>query len=62
MDIQPNLELRKMQLTVRISELKLNLQRMDLRKMELKDEEQKINVNIDATNKALIDLNKELGE
>jgi hypothetical protein len=61
-DIKPNLTLRKMQIQVKISELNLNLQRMDLRKMELDDEKNKIDVNMDATNKALAELQIQLGE
>ena len=58
-DIQPNLELRKKQIQVRIFELQLNLERMDLRKMELEDERSKIELNIDATNKAIKELQAE---
>jgi hypothetical protein len=60
-DIKPNLELRKRQIQVRILELQLNLQRMDVRKMELDDEKSKIDTNIEATKIALKDLEKELG-
>jgi len=60
-DIKANPALRKMQYQVRISELQLNLQRMDLRKLELEDEKVKIEVNIEATNKSIQDLQKELG-
>lgn len=59
-DIKPNLTLRKMQLQVRVSELALNLQRMDLRKMEIDHEKIKIDLNIEATNKAINDLQNEL--
>jgi hypothetical protein len=61
-DIGPNLEVRKMQLKIRRSELRLNIERMDLRKLELKDEESRINENMKATHKALEELNKEIGE
>ena len=61
-DILPNLELRKKRLTVKISELELNLDRMDLRKMELAEEVTKIEENMNATLKAIDDLKKELGE
>ena len=60
-DIKPNLVLRQKQIQVKISELKLNLERMDLRKMELDDEKSKIDLNIDATNKALDELQIQLG-
>jgi len=61
-DIKQNTMLRKMQLQVRVSELNLNLQRMDLRKAELDDEKAKIEVNVEATKKALQDLQIEIGE
>lgn len=61
-DIKPNTALRKMQLQVRVSELNLNLQRMDLRKAELDDEKAKIELNVEATQKALADLKIEIGE
>lgn len=60
-DIKPNLSLRQKQIQVKISELNLNLERMDLRKMELDDERVKIDVNIEATVKALQDLQSQLG-
>lgn len=61
-DIKSNTTLRKMQLQVRVSELNLNLQRMDLRKAELDDEKAKIETNVEATRKALQDLQIEIGE
>lgn len=59
-DITLNLDLRKKRITVRISELKLNLERFDLRKAEIADELVKIEENIQATIKAILDLEKEL--
>jgi len=61
-DIKPNLALRKMQMQVRVSEMQLSLQKMSLRKMELDDEKVKIDANIEATEKALLDLQSQLGE
>lgn len=61
-DIKPNTSLRRLQLQVRVSELNLNLQRMDLRKAEIDDEKVKIELNIEATQKAIQDLKSELGE
>lgn len=61
-DIMPNLVLRKAQIEVRISELRLNLQRMDVRKLELDDERTRIDANQEATHKALADLQAQLGE
>jgi hypothetical protein len=61
-DITPNLDLRKKRIQVKISELALNVERMDLRKMELAEEGAKIDENLLATTKAIEALNKELGE
>lgn len=58
-DIAPNIGLRKKQLQIRIAELKLNLERMDLRKMELEEEKRKILENEMATFKAIEELEKE---
>ena len=49
-DIMPNIELNKKRLVVHISEMELQLQRYDLRKLEMQDELQKIEENIRATN------------
>lgn len=59
-DIMPNLDIRKMQINIRISEMELNLQRMTLRKMEIADETKKINENMEATKKVLEELKKEI--
>jgi len=59
-DIITNLELRQVRLKVKIAEMQLNLQRMDLRKMELDDEKRHIDENIIATHKTIQDLQKEL--
>jgi hypothetical protein len=61
MDITPNLDLRKKRLVVKVNELKLNLDRMELRKMELADELTKIEENTVATLKAIDELQKEIG-
>lgn len=59
-DIVINLDLRKKRISVRMSELKLNLERFDLRKTEIADELVKIEENIQATNRSILDLEKEL--
>jgi len=59
-DKQPNLELRKRQIRLRIMELELNMERMSVRKDELDDEKRKIDENLEATTKAIIDLKTEL--
>lgn len=58
-DIAPNLDLRKKQISIRLSELRLNLDRMDLRKMEIEEERKKILDNEKATQKAIEELQKE---
>lgn len=49
-DIQPNMELHRKRLTVHITEMKLQLERLDLRKLEIADELRKIEENIKAIN------------
>jgi hypothetical protein len=60
-DIMPNPDLRRKRLQVRINELKLNIERMELRKLELADELSKIDENVVLTNKAIAESQKELG-
>lgn len=48
-DIMPNAELNKKRLSVHVTEMELQLQRYDLRKLEIKDEITKIEENITAT-------------
>lgn len=59
-DITPNLQIRKRQLGIRIAELELNKDRMYLRKLEIEEENKKIDLNIEATDKALVELRKEI--
>lgn len=59
-DIKINLDLRQRQIKLRIMELELNMERMSVRKAELDDEKSKIDTNIEATQKAINDLQKEL--
>ena len=61
-DITPNPELRKKRLKFRILELELNMERMDVRKAEMDEEKAKIDENLTATQKAIDDIKKELGE
>jgi hypothetical protein len=49
-DIDPNKELNKKRLQVHVTEMKLQLERFDLRKMEIQEELRKIEENIKATN------------
>jgi hypothetical protein len=49
-DITPNQDLNKKRLSVHVTEMKLQLERLDLRKMEIAEELRKIDENIKATN------------
>ena len=48
-DITLNLDLSRKRLLVHVSEMKLQLERMDLRKLEIQDELRKIEENIKVT-------------
>ena len=54
-DIGPNLNLNIKRLQVHVTEMKLQLERFDLRKMEVAEELRKIDENIAATN---LDISK----
>ena len=54
-DIVHNQELNRKRLQVHITEMKLQLERFDLRKMEVAEELRKIDENITATN---LDISK----
>jgi hypothetical protein len=49
-DITLNLEVNKKRLSVHITEMKLQIERLDLRKLEIAEELKKIEENIKATN------------
>lgn len=49
-DLDPNKDLNKKRLQVHVTEMKLQLERLDLRKMEMAEELRKIEENIKATN------------
>lgn len=49
-DIVPNQDLNRKRLQVHVTEMKLQLERFDLRKMEIQEELRKIEENIKATN------------
>jgi hypothetical protein len=49
-DLDPNKELNRKRLSVYVTERKLQLERLDLRKMEIAEELKKIEENIKATN------------
>lgn len=54
-DIKPNLNLHSKRLSVHISEMKLQIERLELRKFEIQDELNKIDENIKAS---LLDIEK----
>lgn len=49
-DLGPNQDLQKKRLQVHVTEMKLQLERFDLRKLEIQEELRKIEENIKATN------------
>ena len=49
-DNAPNQDLNKKRLSVHVTEMNLQLERFDLRKMEIQEELRKIEENIKATN------------
>lgn len=59
-DIGPNIVLARRRLEVHRSELKLSLDRMDLRRLEMDDELKKIQENMNATQKAIQAIDDEL--
>ena len=48
-DIDPNKDLNKKRLQVHVTEMNLQLERFDLRKMEIREELRKIEENVKAT-------------
>jgi predicted nucleic acid-binding Zn-ribbon protein len=61
-DKGPNKELNRKRTQIEISSLRLNLERFELRFMEIEDEKIKLQENIDSTNKRLDELKVILGE
>jgi len=61
-DIKGNPSIRTKQLQIKLMEMELNTHRMALRKLELDDERTRIEENLQATLKTILDLKKELGE
>lgn len=59
-DNDPNKLLNKKRLSVELSSMRLNLERFDLRIMELDEEKIKINENKEATNKRILELETQL--
>lgn len=61
-DIMPNLALNKKRLSVEASAMRLNLERFDLRELELAEEQQKLKENREATLKRITELEKQIQE
>jgi hypothetical protein len=59
-DIDPNRHLNQKRLQIELDTMKLNIQRMDLRLMELDEEKKTINENMIATTKHIDELQKRL--
>lgn len=55
-DIMPNIDINKKRLKVKLIELQTNIERMELRLMELDEEKSKVLDNMEITKKAIKDL------
>lgn len=61
-DITPNAALNKKRLQVEASTMRLNLERFDLRELELAEEQSKLHDNKEATLKRIVELEKQIQE
>lgn len=61
-DIMPNIALNRKRLQVEVTSMRLNLERFDLRVMELVEEQQKLTENKEATLKRITELEKQIQE
>lgn len=61
-DIMPNVALNRKRLQVEVTSMRLNLERFDLRVMELVEEQQKLTENKEATLKRITELEKQIQE
>ena len=55
-DNDPNLILNRKRLLIELGTVQLNIQRMELRLMEIDAEREKVNENIEASNKRIAEL------
>jgi predicted nucleic acid-binding Zn-ribbon protein len=60
-DIVPNKKLNDKRLQIEMGTMQLNLQRFELRLMEIDEEKIKLNENIDASTKRIVEIQKLLG-
>jgi len=61
-DNDPNKRLNRKRVQIEIGTLQLNLQRFDLRLMEIEEEKIKVQENIDSSNKRIIELQTSLSQ
>lgn len=61
-DLMPNLVLNKKRLQVEVSTMKLNMERFDLRELELAEEQNKLRENKESTLKRIAELEKQIQE
>jgi hypothetical protein len=61
-DNDPNKKLNLKRLQIEMFGLQLNLQRLELRVMEIDDEKVKISENVEASNKRIAEIQKILSE
>ena len=61
-DLEPNKKLNRKRSEIEVSSLQLNLQRFELRFMEIEVEKVQLKENIDSTNKRIAELQKVLLE
>lgn len=61
-DNDPNKKLNTKRMQIELGSLQLNLQRFELRFMEIDEEKIKLQENIDSTNKRIVEIQKILSE
>ena len=61
-DLEPNKRLNRKRMEIEVGSLQLNLQRFELRFMEIEEEKVKLQENIDSTNKRIDEIRHILGE
>jgi len=61
-DNDPNKRLNRKRVQIEIGTLQLNLQRFDLRLMEIEEEKIKLQENIDASNARILELQTSLSQ
>ena len=59
-DITPNMALNKKRLSIEMLAMRLNIERMDLRALELEVEKQTVVENVTASNKRILEIQEQL--